>query len=145
MLKKIVVFLIVVGFVACTPTPPSIIMQRNFEYAMNIFPEDAPVYVLGIEHDDLNHYMFRCFVKGEDIEIYESSQYDIGNMYFICYSPYMSYDYYVVKDKYFLCTDKPTEDNPLFAQFLIDNHWGENYTDYEILYGAEKPAVLFEE
>lgn len=149
MLKKIVVFIIVitvicVGFVACTPTPPSIIMQRCFQSTVNIFPEDTPVHIETIEVLN-NSFMFRCIIETEELKEFESSKYDIGNVYFIAYTEKMSTDPFVIKGKYSVCTDKPTEDNPLFAQFLKDNHWGEEYTDYEILYGSEQPAVLFEE
>lgn len=149
MLKKIVVFIIVVavicvGFTACTPTPPSIIMQRCFQSTVNIFPEDAPVHIETIEVLN-NSFMFRCIIETEELKEFESSKYDIGNVYFIAYTEKMSTDPFVIKSKYSVCTDKPTEDNPLFAQFLKDNHWGEEYTDYEILYGSKKSAVLFDE
>lgn len=150
MLKKLIVLILFVlgssiGLIACTPTPPCIIMQNSFSSAMDIFPDGAPVYVLCMNYDEQNHYMFRCYVKGEDVADFGKSAYDIGNIYFICYSPYMSYDYYVKKDKYSVCTDDPSEKNPEFAQFLKDNHWGEKYTDYEKLYEPAELPTLFEE
>lgn len=149
MLKKIVVFIIVItvicfGFVACTPTPPSIIMQRCFQSTVNIFPEDAPVHIETIEVLN-NSFMFRCIIETEELNEFEPSKYGIGNVYFIAYTGNLSSDPYVIKGKYSVCTDNPAEDNPLFAQFLKDNHWGDECTYYEILYGSEKPAVLFEE
>lgn len=149
MLKKIVVFIIVitgicVGFVACTPTPPSIIMQRCFQSTVNIFPEDAPVHIETIEVLN-NSFMFRCIIETKELKEFEPSRYDIGNVYFIAYTGNLSSDPFVIRGKYSVCSDNPTEDNPLFTQFLKDYHWGENYTDYEILYGSEKPTVLFEE
>ena len=149
MLKKIVIFMIVitvicVGFAACTPTPPCIIMQRCFQSTVNIFPEDAPVHIETI--DVLNNsFMFRCIIETEELNEFEPSKYDISNVYFIAYTEKMSTDPFVIRGKYSVCTDNPTEDNPLFAQFLKDNHWGKDYTDYEILYGSKKTAVLFEE
>ena len=152
MLKKLIVLILFVlgssiGLIACTPTPPCIIMQNSFSSAMDIFPDGAPVYVLCMNYDEQNHYMFRCYVKGEDVADFGKSAYDIGNIYFICYSPYMSYDYYVKKDKYSVCADDPSRENPEFAQFLKDNHWGEKYTDYEDMYeksGKTESYVLGE-
>lgn len=101
LLKKIVVFIIVVavicvGFTACTPTPPSIIMQRSFQSTVNIFPEDAPVHIETI--DVLNNsFMFRCIIETEELNEFEPSKYDIGNVYFIAFTEKMSTDPFVIK------------------------------------------------
>lgn len=141
------VFTVVVclSLIACTPTPPYAKVQYWFNTEVNIFPENAGVYISQIASDDYGHNMFRCFVKSENSDKFEPSKYDIGNVYFIMYNPEGSYDTYVNKEKYAICTDDPSEDNPEFAQFLKDNHWGEKYTDYENLYETEDLPVFFKE
>lgn len=136
---------ICLSLIACTPTPPYAKVQYWFETEIKVFPESAGVYVSQIASDDYGHNMFRCFVKSENSDKFEPSQYDIGNVYFIMYTPDGSYDTCVNKERYAICTDDPSEDNPEFARFLKDNHWGEEYTDYENLYESEESPVLFKE
>ena len=76
MLKKIVVFIIVItvicfGFAACTPTPPSIIMQRCFQSTVNIFPADSPVHIETIEVLN-NSFMFRCIIVTVELNEFET-------------------------------------------------------------------------
>lgn len=149
MLKKLITLIIFalassIGLVACTPTPPSIIMQRSFSSTVDIFPEGTPVQIETVKILD-DRFMFRCFIKTEQIDDFCPSEYDIGNVYFIASEGALSTNPFVIKGKYSVCCDDPSEDNPEFAQFLKDNHWGERYSDYEDMFDAEDLSALFEE
>ena len=149
-LKKILILFIIIvisclSLMACTPTHPYAKVQYWFETEVNVFPENSGIFISQVASDDYDHNMFRCFVKSENLDKFEPSQYDIGNIYFIMYNPNGSYDTYVNKSNYVFCTDDPSEKNPEFAQFLKDNHWGEKFTDYEKLYESAELPTLFEE
>lgn len=151
MLKKLAVVIIIVivllcfGLATCMSTPPHILMQEDFSWAMNIFPEGAPIYVGTVKLNNNGNYMFRCIVKGENLQDFEPSQYDIGNVYFIASMGELSTEPHVVKGQYSICTNNPTQDNPLFVQFLKDNHWGEEYKGYEGLWNKNKLPEMFTE
>lgn len=149
-MKKILAvsfFMVVIclNLTACTPTHPYAKVQYWFKTEVNVFPENSGIYISQVASDDYDHNMFRCVVESEKLDEFEPSRYDVGNIYFIMYNPSGSYDTYVNKNKYAFCTDDPSEDNPEFAQFLKDNHWGEKYTDYEKLYESAELPTLFEE
>lgn len=149
MKKFLIAFMVVavacLSLAACTPTPPYAKVQYWFKTEVNLFPENSGVFISQVESDDYDHKMFRCFVGSENLYKFERSRYDIGNVYFIMYTPNGSYDTYVNKSRFSVCTDDLSEENPVFAEFLKDNHWGEKYTDYEKLYEKTELAVLFDE
>ena len=129
MLKKLITLIIFalassIGLVACTPTPPSIILQRSFSSTVDIFPEGTPVQIETVKILD-DRFMFRCFIKTEQIDDFCPSEYDIGNVYFIASEGALSTNPFVIKGKYSVCCDDPSEDNPEFAQFLKDEKDGE--------------------
>lgn len=149
MLKKLITLIFFalassIGLVACTPTPPSIIMQRSFSSTVDIFPEGTPVQIETVKILD-DRFMFRCFITTEQIDDFSPSEYDIGNVYFIASEGALSTNPFVMKGKYSVCCDDPSENNPEFDRFLKDNHWGERYTDYEDMFDADDLPVLFEE